>query len=216
MQSSPTEEWVLEPGDILYVPPGVAHNGIAVGDDCMTYSIGFRAPSRSELIAHWCDHVLAELDEDDRYDDPDLVVQANPGEITPAAVGRLQAMIAEKMLDQDAFVRWFGRYNSTPKYPDVDWTPNVPISVAGLRKRLAADGTLYRNPASRFSFVREPRLLFVDSRSFDYGSAITALVEDLCARDRLAVGPDLLQSDAAMELLTGLFNAGSVAFGPRD
>ena len=56
-----TEEWVLEPGDMLYVPPGVAHNGVAVGDDCMTYSIGFRAPSRAELIAHWCDHVLEEL-----------------------------------------------------------------------------------------------------------------------------------------------------------
>lgn len=213
---TPTEEWVLEPGDILYVPPGVAHNGIAVGDDCMTYSIGFRAPSRSELIAHWCDHVLAELDEDDRYGDPDLAIQANPGEITPTAVARLQAMIAEKMLEPDAFVRWFGRYNSTPKYPDVDWTPDAPISAAGLRKRLTAEGALHRNPASRFSFVREPGLLFVDGRSFDYDNAIAALVEDLCARDRLAVGPDLLQSDAAMELLAGLFNAGSVAFGPRD
>src|SRR3990170_7562789 len=46
----PTDEWILEPGDILYVPPRVAHNGIAVSDDCMTYSIGFRAPSRRELI----------------------------------------------------------------------------------------------------------------------------------------------------------------------
>ena len=44
-----TDEWVLEPGDILYVPPGYAHNGVAVGDDCMTYSIGFRAPSRGDL-----------------------------------------------------------------------------------------------------------------------------------------------------------------------
>jgi 50S ribosomal protein L16 3-hydroxylase len=39
-----TDEWVLEPGDILYVPPGFAHDGVALGDDCMTYSIGFRAP----------------------------------------------------------------------------------------------------------------------------------------------------------------------------
>jgi 50S ribosomal protein L16 3-hydroxylase len=46
----PTDEWILEPGDILYVPPRYAHDGVAVGDDCMTYSIGFRAPSRGELI----------------------------------------------------------------------------------------------------------------------------------------------------------------------
>jgi len=41
----PVEEWVLEPGDMLYVPPRVAHNGVAVGTDCMTYSVGFRAPA---------------------------------------------------------------------------------------------------------------------------------------------------------------------------
>src|SRR3546814_19173161 len=52
------DEWILEPGDILYVPPRVAHNGVAVGDDCMTYSIGFRAPSSGDLIADWCDHLL--------------------------------------------------------------------------------------------------------------------------------------------------------------
>ena len=45
-----TDEWVLEPGDILYVPPGFAHDGVALGDDCMTYTIGFRSPSRNELI----------------------------------------------------------------------------------------------------------------------------------------------------------------------
>ena len=56
-----TDEWILEPGDILYVPPGVSHEGIAVGDDCMTYSIGFRAPSRSELIGYWSDDLLADM-----------------------------------------------------------------------------------------------------------------------------------------------------------
>src|SRR5690606_748288 len=44
------DEWILEPGDILYVLPRIAHNGVAIGDDCMTYSIGFRAPSRADLI----------------------------------------------------------------------------------------------------------------------------------------------------------------------
>ncbi len=66
------EEWVLEPGDILYVPPGIAHHGVAVGDDCMTYSVGFRAPSRADLIAHWTDDVLDALTDDDRYRDTEL------------------------------------------------------------------------------------------------------------------------------------------------
>src|SRR3546814_7420029 len=93
----------------LYVPPRVAHNGVAVGDDCMTYSIGFRAPSRGELIADWCDHLLDSTRDDDRYDDPNLQVQKNPGEISAQAITQLHAMVIGKMLDRDAFARWFGR-----------------------------------------------------------------------------------------------------------
>src|SRR3546814_3127709 len=99
------DEWILEPGDILYVPPRVAHNGVAVGDDCMTYSIGFRAPSRGELIADWCDHLLDSTRDDDRYDDPNLQVQKNPGEISAQAITQLHAMVIGKMLDRDAFAR---------------------------------------------------------------------------------------------------------------
>lgn len=103
----PTEEWVLEPGDMLYVPPRFAHNGVAEGEDCMTYSVGFRAPSRSELIAHFCDHVLDGLDDDDRYVDPDLTVQADPAEVSEQAIDRLHAMVREKMDDRGEFARWF-------------------------------------------------------------------------------------------------------------
>jgi 50S ribosomal protein L16 3-hydroxylase len=116
----PTDEWVLEPGDILYVPPRFAHNGVAVGDDCMTYSVGFRAPARSELIAHWCDHLLSALDDDDRYADPDLGVAGDPEEITAPAIDRLHAMVLDKMADRDAFARWFAAHVTTPKYGEAE------------------------------------------------------------------------------------------------
>lgn len=103
----PTDDWILEPGDMLYVPPGVAHEGTAVGDDCMTYSVGFRAPSRGELISHWCDHLLDRLEDDDRYTDPDLTPQADPTVVSEAAIDRLYAMIIETVGDRDAFGRWF-------------------------------------------------------------------------------------------------------------
>ncbi len=54
-------DWILEPGDILYVPPRYAHDGVAIGDDCMTYSIGFRAPARADLVENWCAHQADEL-----------------------------------------------------------------------------------------------------------------------------------------------------------
>lgn len=209
------EEWVLEPGDMLYVPPGVAHNGVAVGDDCMTYSIGFRAPSRSELIAHWVDHLLAEMHDDDRYADPDLIAQDNPGEISAAAIDRLHAMVTAKLADREGFARWFGEYSSTPKYPEIDWRPEEPMDSETVRKQIAEGTPLRRNPASRFAFTKTGRnalTLFVDGQSFCCTQESAAFAQCLCAKDRFTVDPDIAQSDTASSLIATLINNGSVAF----
>jgi 50S ribosomal protein L16 3-hydroxylase len=210
-----TDEWLLEPGDILYVPPRIAHNGVAVGEDCMTYSIGFRAPSRSELIGDWCDDLLVVPDDDDRYADPDARAQDNPGEITADAIDRLHAMITEKLADRDAFARWFGAYNSTPKYPDMDWAPEEPIEVGALRAALSTGAALCRNPASRFSFVRgtdSAVMLFVDGQSFACSGETAAFAQSLCRQSRVEVDPALLSSETATNLIAQLFNQGSLDF----
>lgn len=216
-----TEEWLLEPGDILYVPPRVAHNGVAVGEGCMTYSIGFRAPARSDLITHWCDHLLDSLHDDDRYEDrfdqPGEQPPANPGEITPAALARLHAMVTEKLLDRGAFARWFGAHSSTRKYPDTDWRPEDPITPQELRAYF--DQSLCRNPASRFAFIRQGKdalLLFVDGESFPCARETARLAEQLCAQDRIALDPALVQSDAALTLIATLLNHGSIAFDEEE
>ena len=214
-----TDEWILEPGDILYLPPRFAHNGVAVGDDCMTYSIGFRAPSRAELLGNWCDDLLEELADDDRFADPGLAAQENPGEISASALAGLHALITEKLGDQAAFARWFGRYTSTRKYPDIDWHPDEPLASNELRDYLSQGVPLIRNPASRFSFVRGAEgavLLFVDGECFDCGAEVATLAEQLCAQDRIAVDAKLVKSDAAMGLIATLFNQGSVAFEAED
>src|SRR5262249_32017270 len=64
-------EWVLEPGDMLYLPPGVAHHGVAL-EECLTYSVGFRAPSHAELVAGFLQRVVTGVDQARRYQDPDL------------------------------------------------------------------------------------------------------------------------------------------------
>lgn len=83
------QEYLLEPGDVLYVPPGLAHWGLAVGE-CMTYSIGFRAPAISKLLAHMTDHLLDRIDpllllEDCAGDDT-----GRPGEITQDHISNAQ------------------------------------------------------------------------------------------------------------------------------
>lgn len=209
-----TDEWVLEPGDILYVPPGIAHDGVAVGDDCMTYSVGFRAPARSELIEGWTDRLLEGLGEDDRYADPALARQANPGEIAPAALARLQAMVLEQLGDPVGFARWFGEYSSTRKYPEIDWAPEEAIDPASMQALVAEGAPLRRNPASRFAFVRaeDAIMLFVDGASHDCTGASAALAQQLCADDALELDPALADDEAVIALLVLLHNQGSIAF----
>ncbi|QLC21182.1 cupin domain-containing protein [Parasphingopyxis sp. CP4] len=211
------EEWILEPGDILYIPPGIAHNGIAVGDNCMTYSIGFRAPSRSELIAHWADSILDELDDDDRYADPDLREQENPGEIDPAAIDRLHAMVTERLADRAAFTRWFGEFSSASKYPEIDWRSDAPIREDEVRSSLAAGLPLQRNSASRFTFVREEKdaiRLFVDGVGFGCHGTTADIAMRLCAVDILQLEPGSDNISDTVELITQLINQGSLSFNP--
>jgi 50S ribosomal protein L16 3-hydroxylase len=209
------EEWILEPGDMLYVPPGIAHSGVAVGDDCMTYSIGFRAPARSDLLSHWCDHLLAAAPEDDRYGDPELCPQLNPGEITPEAIAGLHALVTEKMSDRAGFARWFGQFSSMPKYPDLDWRPAMPLDRASLQQHLADGVQVFRNPASRFSFIRQGRdslTLFVDGECRDCGGEAAEFAEQICAQSCVDFAAKRPKSDTALDLILWLFNRGSVSF----
>ena len=204
----------LGPGDILYVPPGAAHDGIALDDDCMTLSIGFRAPSRAELITGWSDHVLDGLGEVDRYSDPMLPLQSHPGEITGEALERLQAMVLERLADRSEFARWFGQFNSAPKYPDMDWSPEAPLTMAEVR-RATEDGRVLRNFASRFVFVRETEglVLFVDGESYPCTGAAARFAEALCAAHEIEIDePD----EAVLALLLDLANRGAIAFEEDD
>lgn len=213
------DEWILEPGDILYVPPGVAHEGVAVGRDCMTYSIGFRAPSRAELVAGWSEDVFNRLTHDDRYSDPDLAAQDNPGEIAPEAVAKLHAMATENMLDLEAFGRWFGQYSTSRKVAGVDWQPEQPVDAEQVRRHVAEGTQLCRNQSSRFSFVREQAglvLLFVDGQCFECREESAPFAELLCAQSRVRIDPRLAQSEAAISLTTQLWNQGSVTFDGDD
>jgi len=203
------EDYVLEAGDMLYLPPGFAHDGVSLGSDCMTYSIGFRAPSRHELIGLWADDVLEGLVEDDRYGDAGLALQPNSGEIAPEALARMQAMVMETLGDKAAFARWFGRYSSQPKYPEVDWAPQEALTLEDLRAAVLAGASVERNPASRFAFVEQGAgvLLFVDGQDYACEGEVAEFARAICGQVEVDVPPALAQSD----LLLRLVNSGSLA-----
>jgi len=214
-----TGDWVLEPGDILYVPPGFAHDGVAVGDDCMTYSVGFRAPSRGDLVEGWSAHLADAMAEDDRYTDVGLALQGNPGEITAPALARLHAMVSAAMADQAAFARWFGAYNSLPKYAEADWRPDTPIRLESVKEAMASGVPLLRNPASRFAFIRQGDdaiVLFVDGAAFDCMVETAALAQHLCADTALVLDPVHAASAPVAALIKALIDQGSLAFEEAD
>lgn len=205
-----TDEWLLNPGDILYVPPGIAHDGIAVGDDCMTYSIGFRAPSWAELIAEYSEWSASAISEDHRYTDAQLNRQGNPGEISSEALTKLQAVVLADLSNPEAFARWFGAYSTTPKYPEVDWSPEEPVTVEQLRKLLETGAVLVRNPASRFAFVRQGDNavdLFVNGEFYCCEGSTASFAEKLCASEMFK----LTTNKRAVPLLLELINSGAVA-----
>jgi 50S ribosomal protein L16 3-hydroxylase len=185
----------------------------------MTYSVGFRAPSRADLLGHYVDDVLDGITDDELYRDPDLTAQANAGEILPEALDRLQQMVLESLSDPAHFARWFGTFNSTPKYPDIDWRPEIPVTAEELRAAITAQLPLSRNPASRLAFIAtgaEALMLFADGVCFDCHGETAALAKALCAEDSLCLDVEVAGNAAAIDLLIQLCNNGCIAFDSED
>ena len=153
------QEWLLEPGDMLYLPPGVAQWGIARGE-CITWSVGFRAPSARELLPDWAE-AQQQLIEEHRYSDPELELQVHDGEIQPQAVIKLQSMLL-RALEQDAvdFGAWFGRYITEPKEHLQPVPGQDRATPAKLLERMQ-DQPLARHPASRILFMHNAGRLYL-------------------------------------------------------
>lgn len=123
----PTQEWLLEPGDMLYLPPGWAHDGVADGA-CMTASIGFRAPQRDglarELLVRMAEH------EDERalalYRDPAQPATATPGAMPAELLRFATDAVARRLKDPQALALALGEVLSEPK-PNVWFEPGEPI-----------------------------------------------------------------------------------------
>lgn len=216
----PVEEWVLEPGDILYLPPGFSHDGVAESDDCMTYSVGFRAPSRGDLVSAFADHVLDTLDEDDRYTDGNILARAHPGEISVEALARLHDMVTGALADRDSFAAWFGRYITAPKDERIDWTLEEPIATADLTGGAVSDHVWFeRNLACRFSFIRHYEnalTLFVDGESYACTGPAAAAAERICVDVQFALAADLVRSPTVAAVIVDLVNRGCLAVSEPD
>ncbi|MGS2722185.1 JmjC domain-containing protein [Porticoccus sp. GXU_MW_L64] len=179
-------DWVLEPGDMLYLPPQYSHNGVAL-NDCLTYSIGFRAPSIGEIIDDLATDAISHHKDHQRYTDPGEQL-ANSGEISPAAIATLKATLQQALLNDDLLRNWLGRFMTKRKYPELDIGQDTGADWAN---QLHSGACLERHPASRFAYSRFACSELGDNRAelFVDGEAVTAslsLAELLCGNQQLS------------------------------
>jgi 50S ribosomal protein L16 3-hydroxylase len=214
----PEQEWVLEPGDLLYVPPGVAHHGVSL-EPSLTYSVGFHAPSRAEVVTRWARHLALDPRGVQRYADPDLRPARHPGELTREAVGRLREMVETSLETARGadFARFAGELVTEPR-----GVPPQPrrrkLAAAELARRLRR-GTLRPCPESRAVFVRGRggAWLCVDGRSRWLGRAAAPLAVLLSSGRPLRSAELLpwLSEPSAAALLLELVNAGAFELSVR-
>ncbi|WP_058554278.1 cupin domain-containing protein [Thiohalocapsa sp. ML1] len=216
----PDQDWLLGPGDVLYLPPGVPHWGIAEGP-CMTWSVGLRAPAWHELAADWFQHLLETRADDSRWRDPPEPEPAasipDPAEL-PASLPRIMRSEIERLVadaDEDLFRRWLGA-TLTEQKPNIALLPPEPAwPGAEVLSLLRARGELRRDGASRLLYLRgvgadEPDLLFANGDCHALPAGRCGFLPALCRRPGLlAADAERWLADAAcVALLAALFNAG--------
>ena len=132
------QEFLLNPGDMLYLPPQVAHWGIAVGE-CMTYSIGFRAPSMRELAAQFLLYMHERVALAGMVNDPQLVLQKHPAELPKAMLQQVAEAFKQISWQEDDVAQFLGCYLSEPK-SHIVFEPPMPCSLNTFSKRMQTQG----------------------------------------------------------------------------
>lgn len=195
---TPEQEFILEPGDMLYLPPHCAHNGVAIGE-CMTYSIGFRAATFQELGEAFLQFMSDSIDLPGRYADADLKFSKHPAEISKDMLAKVAHEFKKVEFTQEDIAVFIGEYLSSPK-PSVFFDlPKRPMTPAKFLARAKQHGIqlalktrmLYRNKnifvnGESFGVSGIDKNLLIhlaNTRSLDGGSVSAAssdLQETLC------------------------------------
>lgn len=212
----PVNEYLLNPGDVLYIPPRYSHWGIAESNS-VCYSIGFRAPSEGEMIEGFSDFLIREQDPAMRYEDTLLQPAERRGEIDVRQLEGSFQQLLEQFSNKVIFAHWFGCYVTQAKYPDLIHAPETLIADEGELLRLAEeDFTLSKNPSSRFAFIESGAescvLLFVDGSMVRFEMESLEAVSMLCNLSAFTSEnvQYLLTFTGLKELLRQLINQGSL------
>lgn len=181
------QEFVLESGDMLYLPPGYAHNGIAE-TECLTWSIGFRAPTQQELANALLDHLRDEFVLDGQYRDPDLLPARHAALIDAdmqKRVERLLAPLQAATREREMLRKFLGRFLTEPKPHVYFESPARPLTAAAFMRAVAKHGVTLD---LKTRFLYDGRGFFINGEYLDVGAKDKADLRRLADQRGLPAG----------------------------
>jgi len=212
------DEWLLSAGDMLYLPPNVAHHGIAqqcLADEgeespCLTGSVGFRAPSLKTISSDYINYLNENVHQDIRYRDTSPSIATHHAEINDQTVAEFIEYIRQGFtIDHQHVRRWLGQYCSDNKTYDELLDIHHCDSIDQLAEQVDENG-LQQSPYSNFLFSRSANgtLLFVNGDTY---KASTSFAEALCDSKHIDFNKlrAVMDGDDEVTLLT-LFNSGAI------
>ena len=206
------QEWVVNPGDMLYLPPNVPHYGVAL-NECMTYSVGFRAPSQAEMLENLVENLLEDPRLKQRFNDSERECQAHPGELTAGDMERLIDFVVDALpQDTQALQLWLGKYLSQPKVDNNDTLEPSCLSKAELIKLINRRATFEKSPGIRFLyFINDDEIcLFANGTLHRAAAEQLQFIQYLCNTTIFKHNSykTHLQDKNALELWRDLLDAG--------
>lgn len=201
----PEQEWVLESGDMLYLPPNVAHHGVAL-DTGMTWSFGMRAPSSADLLlalGEW----LAEQDgEGARYQDGKLDTNPRPGEVNPEALSGFSSLLRNCVDNHPAFQTFAASFLSRYRLAYEPASPARQLTRTDLHSALGRGALLRPNPWTRLLWIREDDQAVLFAAGTAHPCSI-GIAEALCTNPVYTLMPDEHNEEFSLLALT-LLNTG--------
>ena len=205
----PPQDWLLEPGDMLYLPPRWGHDGVAEGGECMTCSVGLRAPSAPELARELLQRIADEAGEANGdaaaaidpplYADATQAATTTPGAVPPALLHFASRAVAAALRDPQALARALGEYLSEPK-------PRVWFDAAAVRARISAPPALQLDARTRMLY--DARHIFVNGESYRAAGRDARLLRRLADERSLPAGEAARLSAAAQACVQEWLQAG--------
>lgn len=184
------ESWVLEPGDMLYLPPKFAHNGVAL-DDCMTWSVGFRAPTAQEMMSQFLIYLQDHLEVPGMYADPERRFSRHPGEIPTDLLRWVEGIIRTAAWGKAEIGDFLGRYLSEPKAHIFFDPPSRPLSPAKFAKTITQRG-IHLDP--RTQFLYRGQTFFMNGERIECAGVMAAALRELADKRELP-GAKLLDQE---------------------